>query len=148
MIVEPHEDPSTGPPIRTLAFCEPAELNAASDPNPAVETTTLELVGLDTDRANLVTSQLFADEEHHAPVLDIDFECVLLTSSTGGHHHLYLNGIDPPLTWLEYSKLLDALLEARIIGPGYHRHSINRGYTALRRPHVRKLVTVDHEEPF
>ena len=72
----------------------------------------------------------------HAPVLDLDFSATLLPSSTPGHHHLYLDGIE--LSWWRYRVLLRVLAWAGVIDKAYYRHSVRRRYTAVRLPMVRK----------
>lgn len=71
----------------------------------------------------------------HKPVLDIDVPMTLIPSSTKGHFHLY---IDHPVSWDAYCKLLDALVECRIVEEDYAYASKNRGYTAVRLPWVKK----------
>lgn len=94
--------------------------------------------------ANVVTSLLvsaswqrtqYKDMVMHAPVLDIDFPIRAVESSTHGHFHLFM---DRSMTWAQYKKLLNALVEAEIIEPGYRDASLERGYTAVRLPHVTK----------
>ena len=76
----------------------------------------------------------------HKPVLDIDLPVKLTESSTPGHYHLF---IDKELTWGQYTKLLDALETCGIIEPGYRSASLQRGYTAVRVPWVRKGASND-----
>lgn len=75
------------------------------------------------------------EEPLHRPVLDIDFPAALIPSTTPGHFHLYL---DKPMGWSQYSRLLGALAEAGIIEQGYLGASIDRGYTSVRLPWVKK----------
>lgn len=81
-------------------------------------------------------------QEHHAwypgthkPVLDIDMDCVLLESSTPGHHHLF---IDKEMSWENYCKLMDVMAEVGILEEGYVKASKHRKYSAARLPWVRK----------
>ena len=85
------------------------------------------------DDANVFTSLL--GDGLHAPVLDIDFGAHLVPSSTPGHFHLYLN---KAMTWRKYRRLLRALGRAGILEPGYVKASLRRGYSAARKPGVRK----------
>lgn len=71
----------------------------------------------------------------HRPVLDIDFPVAVLPSSTPGHFHLY---IDKPLSWSKYRRLLMALADAGIIEDGYASVSMDREYTSVRLPWVKK----------
>ena len=69
------------------------------------------------------------------PVLDIDFPCALIPSTTEGHFHLYL---DKELSYTDYMKLLKVLSEVGIIEEGYYKASKARGYTAVRLPWIKK----------
>lgn len=71
----------------------------------------------------------------HTIMLDLDVPAKLVPSSTPGHSHLY---IDVTLPWWRYRRLLDALVEANVLEPGYVRASKVRGFTALRLPWIRK----------
>lgn len=93
----------------------------------------------DIDEANLIISRMEHQDdplvETHRPVLDIDLPVRVLESSTPGHSHVY---IDYEMSWEAYEKLLWALADAGLIEAGYVRASVDRGYTALRLPWVRK----------
>lgn len=94
------------------------------------------LVGSETLGANLVSSALdYGDTKYHAPVLDIDFPCSVVPSSTPGHHHLF---IDAPMPWAVYERLLRALEQAGILEHGFVQGSIARGQSSVRVPWVRK----------
>jgi hypothetical protein len=68
------------------------------------------------EEANLVGSWV-GSLDYHLPVLDIDRVPIrLVPSSTPGNFHLY---IDQPVTWDEFSNLLDALAACRIVEAGY-----------------------------
>lgn len=84
---------------------------------------------------NLVTSEL--GDGTHLPCVDIDFAARLIPSSTAGHFHLYLDGMEP-LSWEKYDTLLSALAEAGVIERGFYNHSHTRKMTCLRRPGVLK----------
>lgn len=96
---------------------------------------------------NLVSSKLsipfgrglFLNNELHAPVFDVDIPCRYVKSSTEGHGHLYFDSLR--LTWPQYVALLGALASAGIISPAYFSHSVDKGMTTVRPPHVRKKVT-------
>jgi hypothetical protein len=96
------------------------------------------IVTEDLTRANVVTSRRSDDSVVHRPVLDIDFPVKVVESSTPGHCHLY---IDRDLEWDDYVKLLEVLGEVGILEPGYVSASLERGFTALRLPWVRKPGT-------
>jgi|ERR1700677_940086 len=74
----------------------------------------------------------------HTPQLDLDVAHVYTPSSTEGHGHLTLTGLN--LTWKEYKRLLKALRRAGVIQDGYYYYSMMRGQTFLRLPHVKKEV--------
>jgi len=71
----------------------------------------------------------------HRPILDIDFEAVLVESSTEGHYHLYLDKLMP---WSDYRLLLDVLAKVGIIEQGYADASLDRGYSNVRLPWITK----------
>lgn len=85
--------------------------------------------------ANLVSSELLGSDGLHSLVLDIDVPASLVPSSTFGHSHLYINA---EMTWAAYTHLLDALVIAGIVEPGYRDASLARGFTAVRLPWIRK----------
>jgi len=91
-------------------------------------------VTADVEAANLITSRV-AGTGMHKPVLDIDLPATLLPSSTPGHFHLF---IDHEMPWETYVELLEALVKAGLVEPGYMNASRDRGYTAVRLPWVRK----------
>lgn len=74
----------------------------------------------------------------HRPVLDIDFPLHTVPSSTPGHFHLYL---DKPMPWAKYKRLINALADAGIIEDGYASVSLDRKYTSVRLPWVKKTAT-------
>lgn len=90
------------------------------------------------DEATLVGSSTGAigkDGPIHLPAIDIDLPCELVPSSTEGHFHLY---IDKPMSWGTYKNLLQSLVDAGIVEPGYASASIRRGQSFLRKPGVKK----------
>ncbi|MBV9919827.1 MAG: hypothetical protein JOY78_03095 [Pseudonocardia sp.] len=88
------------------------------------------------ETANLVTSESVG--ERHRVVLDIDLPAKLIPSSTPGHSHLYINH---EMSWEDYTRLLNVLAEVGIVEPGYVRASLDRGYTAVRLPWIKKPGT-------
>lgn len=93
--------------------------------------------------ADIVTSEIshiYGGAEAHKVVLDIDFPVKVVDSSTPGHHHLY---IDKPITWEQYVKIMDALVEAGIVEEGFLGASIARGFTGVRLPWKRKQAIED-----
>jgi hypothetical protein len=92
------------------------------------------------DDAECVTSQVWGSDGKHKVVLDIDMPAALIPSTTEGHFHLY---IDRELKWKDYRLLLEALARAGVISQGYADHSIQRKFTTVRLPWVKKSA---HEE--
>lgn len=90
--------------------------------------------------AHLVTSRPDCGEECFValPVIDLDIPCRLIPSSTEGHFHLY---IDKAVLIDDYWHLIDAMVEAGLVEPGYANASKARGYTAARLPWVKKATT-------
>lgn len=83
--------------------------------------------------ANLVSSE--CENHMHMPVLDLDFPCELVPSSTEGHYHLYM---DLPMPWATYRELLRALFLAGVIEEGCYLASIERKATMVRKKGVYK----------
>jgi O-acetyl-ADP-ribose deacetylase (regulator of RNase III) len=88
----------------------------------------------DPEQADIIGSQV-AGSRVHTVMLDLDVPALLVPSSTPGHSHLY---IDIPMNWDVYRNLLDALVKAKILEPGYVAVAKRRGYTSLRLPWVKK----------
>lgn len=88
---------------------------------------------LDRPSANLVSSR--RADGRHMPALDLDYPATLVASSSEGHCHLL---IDKPMRWWRYRLLLWVLAFCGLIERRYYRHSVRRGMTMLRLPHVRK----------
>lgn len=84
--------------------------------------------------ANLVSSSTSVDHIH-LPVLDLDFPCNLVRSSTPGHYHLYL---DKPVEWKRYKLLLKCLVEAGLLNPEWVRKAYKDEKTFVRAPGVTK----------
>lgn len=81
---------------------------------------------------------------YHRPVLDIDFPLHTVPSSTPGHFHLYF---DKPMPWAKYKRLIHALADAGIIEDGYASVSLDRQYTSVRLPWVKKQGPVEAAQP-
>lgn len=73
--------------------------------------------------------------DNHKPVIDLDFPCALVPSSTEGHFHLYL---DKVLKADDLMKLLKVMSEVGLVEEGYYKASLARGYTSVRLPWVTK----------
>lgn len=125
---------------RTYGYIDPKLMDEATSEE---GTASMEIVR----RPNVVSS--LCANGLHSPVLDIDFPCRLVPSSTPGHFHLYLDGIE--IEWEAFRRVLSVLGEAGILGRGYVAHSLNRGFSVVRMEHDKKPTTrvpVAPEEPF
>lgn len=77
---------------------------------------------LDEDEAVLISSEVRTvdgeevDEELFAPVIDLDFPCKLVPSSTKNHYHLFIN---KALTKKQFIDLLSGLHSAGLIDTGF-----------------------------
>jgi hypothetical protein len=71
----------------------------------------------------------------HAPVIDLDFPCRLIPSSTPGHFHLYL---DQYITWEQCQMLLEGFFKAGLIEEGWYKASLRDGRSYVRRPGIYK----------
>lgn len=92
-----------------------------------------EIIECDFDEANLIAS--ICSNGFHKPVLDFDFSCELIPSSTPGCFHLYINKyIDSD----KYEKLLLALLDCGLLQKGFVNNSIKRGASFVRPPWIKK----------
>jgi hypothetical protein len=78
----------------------------------------------------------------HMPVLDLDFPCELIPSSTPGHFHLYMN---KTVGWESYRTMLEAMAEAGVLEEGYVKAAIHHGGTYVRKPGVLKPKTANDE---
>ena len=85
------------------------------------------------EQANLVGS--LCGDGLHRPVIDIDFPCRLVPSSTEGHFHLY---VELSMHWEQYERLLVALAQAGIISAFYLKAAQIRGQTFVRPEWVKK----------
>lgn len=90
------------------------------------------------NKATLVISKYHNQSGIHWPVLDLDMPCHLIPSTHEGHFHLV---IEHPMSWEQYVKLLKALRDAGLLEHWFVEKSIERGYTAIRRPGVLKKGT-------
>ncbi len=101
----------------------------------------------DPDKANLVGSRL--PNGQHSPVLDLDYEARLVPSTTPGHFHLYLDGLEMESD--TYESLLDDLASAGVIQRGFAGQMDRHGQTFLRPPGVLKFngdgLDADSEKP-
>lgn len=90
--------------------------------------------------ANLIGSFCGGEHPHaagalHKPCIDIDHPARLLPSSTEGHFHLYF---DKAVTWENYVKLLQTLVDCGLLSQFNFDRSIRRGMTHVRCPWIKK----------
>lgn len=85
--------------------------------------------------ANLIGSRL-QNTQTHRLMLDLDFECELVPSSTPGRYHLYANKF---LHHEDMDKLVNTLVEVGILNEGIKTMQWDaNGELALRLPWVKK----------
>lgn len=107
----------------------------------------------DIERANIVSSLIktpkdFAadpNDKRHILAIDLDIPATLVPSSTGGHHHLYIETKEG-IPHHRYMALLHALADAGVIESGYAQVSIARGHSDLRLPWVSKDDEIPERE--
>lgn len=102
----------------------------------------------DITAANIMTSEVMDPDDPfsnmHKPVIDIDFPVKVIESTTPGHSHLI---IDKAMDWETYKLLLRTLVVVGLVEPGYLSASLERGYTAIRLPWVKKQAA-DISKPY
>lgn len=92
----------------------------------------------DLSEAQVITSRVSGSDGWHKVVLDIDVPAQLIPSSTPGHHHLYIDVAMREEVWAD---LVRALAKAEVIEDGYANASLERGFTAVRLPWIKKEET-------
>lgn len=112
-------------PVRTLWSCKTLSSRQGMDGRERAP----------EESATLISSLLEGDENHHAPVLDFDFPCRLVPSTTPGHFHFY---IDTAVTWKHYKRMLVALSDVGLIQQGFADNSIARQQTMVIREGLTK----------
>jgi hypothetical protein len=90
----------------------------------------------DASEAQLVSSEVLYAPGYHTIMLDIDYNCAVVSSSTEGHHHLY---IDKLLEWSAYREILEVLAKHGVIEEEYKNMSLRDGATYLRVPWNKKV---------
>lgn len=88
----------------------------------------------DEKKANLVSSLLANGK--HSPLLDLDVSHRVIPSTTKGHGHLYIDGVELP--WWKYRVMLAVLSWCGVIERNYYKHSVKRKMTMVRAPGVKK----------
>ena len=104
------------------------------------ETERTEQLVADWEDCNAVSSQcadlMNSPEQYHVPVLDLDMDCMLVQSTTPGHHHLIIN---KRMRWHDYEKLLTVLDEVGLLEPGYAASAKRRKASWIRTPWTKKV---------
>lgn len=124
--------------IKTKAELEASSVNANSEDKKYDTETNNLTTWVSENGANLITS-LSDDGTGHYPVLDLDINCGLVPSSGPNKWHFY---IDKKMPWEDYVKLLKVMAEVGILEQGFVDASINRGYSAVRKPGVLKKDSI------
>ncbi len=86
--------------------------------------------------ANLIGSEL--ENGMHKPVIDLDFPCQLIPSSTLGHFHLY---IDKEIPRDAMFALLDTMVAVGLVQKGFRDGCLSDGMTMIRPSWVKKEET-------
>lgn len=92
-------------------------------------------VTTDSCLPNIISSLISSTGERHMPVIDIDFPCYVIPSSTPGHFHLYL---DKEISWQDYEFVLFSMKRAGLIDPGFYDESVRKRQTFARLPWIKK----------
>ncbi len=87
----------------------------------------------DYDEANLISSLCY--NGLHRPVLDLDFPCELIPSSSSNCFHLYINRC---CTWEDYENLLIAMRKCGFLQKGFVDNSIRKKASFVRPPWIKK----------
>lgn len=85
------------------------------------------------EQANLVSSLTWDGKQK--PILDLDFDHLVVQSTSDGHHHLYIN---VPMSQLKWRVLIVVLWWTGVIEMGNAVWSLRRGANFVRTPGARK----------
>jgi hypothetical protein len=99
----------------------------------------------DINNGNLIGSA--TQQGTHAPVFDLDFPAYLLPSSSPGKFHLYL---EKEISWESYLDILESMVNAGLLEPGWVDSGITNGAMLLRPPGVFKenVKSLNHVEKY
>jgi hypothetical protein len=86
-------------------------------------------------QANLVSSYTLDDKQ--MPILDLDFDHLVVESTTDGHHHLYIN---VPMSRMKWRVLMLVLWWTGVVEMGNAVWSLRRGANFVRPPQVKKTA--------
>lgn len=119
------------PPIEGQLYCHVKNWHDSSSGESGLD----ETITTDITKGNVIISMIADKVTHHKLLIDLDLPAKLVPSTTEGHFHLY---VDHEIEKDAYFNLLNALVGAGLVEPGYVRASEARGYTALRLPWIKK----------
>jgi hypothetical protein len=126
------------PPIEGQLYCNVKNWHDSASGESGLN----ETITTDITKGNVITSMIADKVTHHKLLIDLDLPAKLVPSSTEGHFHLY---VDHEIEKDAYFNLLNALVRAGLVEPGYVAASESRGYTALRLPWVKKEAEAEKE---
>ena len=126
------------PPIEGQLYCNVENWHDSA----SGETSRAETITPDIAKGNVITSLIADKVTHHKLIIDLDLPAKLVPSTTEGHFHLY---VDHEIEKDAYFNLLNALVRAGLVEPGYVSASESRGYTAVRLPWVKKEAEAEKE---
>lgn len=130
--LDPHEEPI---PERVRGYKDELSVDSTTLPSDVFDwNEEIPKTPTEENPANLVSSLCMNGK--HRPAIDVDVPVRLVPSSTPDHWHLYFPTVE--LDDDAYFRLLDALVEAGIVGYGYAYHSKRCGASWLRLPDVKK----------
>lgn len=89
-----------------------------------------------TRRAPNCVTSFCPETSTHRLVLDLDFECRLIPSSSPGCYHLYLDGID--MSYAHAGKVVRAMTVAGILEQGFGRNMARDSQLCVRAENVKK----------
>jgi hypothetical protein len=95
-----------------------------------------EVINTNIFDAQLITSKVNNDYNHHRPILDFDFP-VSVVKSSSGNSHVY---IDKVLTEIQMDRLVDVLVEVGLLQEGVGNSWLRHKMLTLRPPWVKKGV--------
>jgi len=126
------------PPIEGQLYCNVKNWHDSASGESGLN----ETITTDITKGNVITSMIADKVTHHKLIIDLDLPAKLVPSTTEGHFHLY---VDHEIEKDAYFNLLNALVRAGLVEPGYVSASESRGYTAVRLPWVKKEAEAEKE---
>lgn len=99
-------------------------------------------VGFQPGAGNLVSSRTSRGTQ--MPVLDLDFDHLVVESSTEGHHHLFIN---VEMSYVKWAVLMLVLWWTGVIEMGNAVWSLRRGANFVRNPGTKKVPGPETTKP-